>query len=273
MNWRSVADLHRVIAGNLHSLPRDVDAVVGVPRSGMLPATLVALARELPLADVESAAAGRWWGRKTTPAGPVRRVLLVDDSVRTGKSMARAVAILQAGLPEVQLATLAVFAAPWATGVDIELERVGVPRVFEWNLWRHTALRRIVTDLDGVLCPDPPAGVDDDGSRYAEWVEQVPPLHLPRLPVKAIITCRLERFRPQTERWLAEHRVRYGRLYMVDLPNGAERRRLKVHIPHKVAAYRDSGADLFVESSPKQAAGIAKATGRPVLCWQTRSMA
>jgi adenine/guanine phosphoribosyltransferase-like PRPP-binding protein len=53
MNYRSIADLNRVVATSLHLVPTDIDVVVGVPRSGMLPATLLALYLHLPLTDVE----------------------------------------------------------------------------------------------------------------------------------------------------------------------------------------------------------------------------
>ena len=48
MNYRSIADLNHTILKQLHMLPRDFDLVVGVPRSGMLPANLIALYLNLP---------------------------------------------------------------------------------------------------------------------------------------------------------------------------------------------------------------------------------
>lgn len=273
MNWRSLADLQAAVSAALPRLPRDVDAVVGIPRSGMLPATQIALALELPLADVRSAGWGRWWRRKTTPRVMPRRVLLVDDSALRGRTMANAVDALRLRLPGVDVARVAVFVAPGVAGVDIGLEVVDRPRVFEWNLWRHKHLGRVMTDLDGVLCVDPGEGDNDDGPAYERFLASAAPLCLPRLPVAAVVTSRLERYREQTRRWLDAHGVRYGALHMINLPTGAERRRRRVHVPHKAAVYQRSDALLFVESDPRQARAIARETGRPVLCWSTRRMA
>ena len=38
MHYRSISDMNDAIVRNLHRLPRDIDLVVGVPRSGILAA-------------------------------------------------------------------------------------------------------------------------------------------------------------------------------------------------------------------------------------------
>jgi adenine/guanine phosphoribosyltransferase-like PRPP-binding protein len=43
MHFRSISDLNNCIVASLIKVPRDVDLVVGVPRSGRLPATILAL--------------------------------------------------------------------------------------------------------------------------------------------------------------------------------------------------------------------------------------
>ena len=54
MQFKSVADLSDDIVRWLPRLPRDIDLVVGIPRSGMLPATLIALHMQKPLAAVKT---------------------------------------------------------------------------------------------------------------------------------------------------------------------------------------------------------------------------
>ncbi len=81
----------------------------------------------------------------------------------------------------------------------------------------------------------------------------------------AIVTGRLERFRPQTEAWLRRHGVEYGSLVM----NPGDRK----HAEFKADAYRSLGGALgFVESSRQQAAEIHERTGRPVLSVETWQM-
>ncbi|MGH9423649.1 MAG: phosphoribosyltransferase, partial [Thermoanaerobaculia bacterium] len=54
MNYRSINDLVLRVRELLPQVPRDVDLVVGIPRSGLLPATVIALALEKPVADLDS---------------------------------------------------------------------------------------------------------------------------------------------------------------------------------------------------------------------------
>ena len=49
MNYRSVADLNDDVIAGLPLIPADVELVVGIPRSGLLAGTLVALALNVPL--------------------------------------------------------------------------------------------------------------------------------------------------------------------------------------------------------------------------------
>ena len=53
MNYRSISDLNNVILQRLHILPRDFDLIVGVPRSGMMPANLLALYLNKPFTDIK----------------------------------------------------------------------------------------------------------------------------------------------------------------------------------------------------------------------------
>lgn len=54
MNYRSIKDLNETILRELHVIPRDIDLIVGVPRSGMMPANLMALYLNLPYTDIHS---------------------------------------------------------------------------------------------------------------------------------------------------------------------------------------------------------------------------
>lgn len=254
------------IRDGLPRVPRDIDAVVGVARSGMIPAAQIALARELPLADVETAARGDWWRRSTTHQGEPRHVLLVEDAVWKGRALATARERLSG---RYAVTTLAVYRDPNRdNGVDVSLAEIPMPRIMEWNIWRHNRLAHIAVDFDGVLCPDP---VVADGPEYERWLRTVEPLVVPALPIGHIITGRLERYRPQTEDWLGRHGIQYDRLTMLDGVTAQERRRRGLIVPHKIEHYStDENSWLYVESEPRQAQMIAQATCLPVLDWKNR---
>src|SRR3984957_19147 len=63
------------------------EAVVGIARGGLVPATMAACILALPLAMIgfERTAGSATW---ISPPPPARRVLLVDDGCSTGRTMA-----------------------------------------------------------------------------------------------------------------------------------------------------------------------------------------
>ncbi|MCJ2188392.1 phosphoribosyltransferase family protein [Novosphingobium beihaiensis] len=280
MYFRSIKDLYKDVWSNLHRLPRDIDLVVGIPRSGMLPATMIALARNLPLADIDAFAEGRILAsgstRRETEAGAggdFAHVLVIDDSCRTGESMREARAKLAALANPPRLT----FAAVYGTGEEVSdadfiFADVPEPRVFEWNVLHHPIVSRSCFDIDGVLCVDPRSEQNDDGAAYLEFLLTAEPLHLPRREIAMLVTSRLEKYRPQTEEWLVRHGIRYKELRMLDLPDAATRRRLGLHGSFKAEVYRESGCALFIESELLQARQIAKLSGKPALSLQGPEM-
>lgn len=272
MEFRTIADLERTIWKNLHRFPPDIQAVVGIPRSGLMAASIVALALNVPLADVEGYGGGRTFRSgstrpvRTVRGGAVPKVLLVDDSVRTGDSMRAARAQLALARPDIEIITCAVYASPDATHeVDLPLESVATPRLFQWNAMHHSLIGNACLDMDGVLCLDPTTTDNDDGPLYEAFLAQVRPLHLPTQRIGAIVTSRLERYRPLTEQWLERHGLVYDKLVMLDLPDAATRQRLGIHARFKAEYYRNSDATLFIESERQQATDISQISGKPAL--------
>ena len=117
-------------------------------------------------------------------------------------------------------------------------------------------------DFDGLLCEDCPADVANDPQRYAEFLDTTRPIAWPRRePLAAIITARLEEDRKPTEAWLAKWGIRARRLIMA--------RNMHAHrhpASFKAAEYGKRGADLYLESDPRQAAEIASLTTKRVIC-------
>lgn len=274
LNVRSVCDLNRAIMENIHRLDRrQFDVVVGIPRSGMLPATILATQLQLPLADVESFARGIVYERSGRPVMAKTRVLLVDDTVNHGTAMARAVATIQGRASAIT--RFCVF-GPYRgiEGlVDIFCETVQGPRAFEWNIAKHRRLARWGFDMDGVLCRDPEKSENDDGPRYLKFMRKAEPLFLPKRPIGHIVTCRLERYRNETEDWLRRHYVSFERLHMMPYNSKAERMAAGNRGGWKAGIVKQLGVEMFVESCPKQASIIARETGVPVWCTRTQALA
>lgn len=283
MHYRSYADLAGLVARSLHRIPRSVDLVVGIPRSGLLPASMIALGLNRPMADLTGFMAGRTLGNGITRTVPgsgltrFRHALIVDDSIRSGETLRQVRArIEQNGSPAETVTFLAAYATKEAVAaghMDMHLEVCPTPRAFEWNVMHHIVMEAACLDIDGVLCRDPTPAENDDGERYTRFLLEVEPLHLPTRPVRRLVTSRLEKYRAQTEDWLRRNGVQYGTLDMLDLPDAATRRRLRPHARFKAEVYRkDAGAKLFVESCGHQAPEVARLSGKPVLCIETQTL-
>jgi hypothetical protein len=266
-DFRSMADLARVVSANLWRLPAAARLVVAVPESGRVPAALIALSTGRRMADLD-----RLLAEPAAPAGPV---LLVDDAVATGATMRAARAALAARFPGLAVTRVAAFVRAGAEdAVDIGFAAAPEGALFEWSLFRAPVLAKTCLDMDGILCGDCPAAADDDGAAYRAFLLDTPPQVVPRGRLRRIVTARLEKYRAETEDWLARHGVLYDELAMLDLPSEAERRRLRPQARFKAEVYRaDPATVLFVESESWQARAIARAVpGKAVFDYEAHAL-
>ena len=280
MNFGSYAELARDIPLWSVRLPQDFDAIVGIPRSGVMVAHLLALHRNCMVGELHSFVArpghvsptgGR--GKKYRRYGTPRKILIVDDCCNTGGSIGRAKKLLAPIANRFDISYGAVYATIRSTKyADYYLKTVEHPRCWEWNLFHCAVMRSSCVDIDGLLCPDPTGAQNDDGPKYIDFMANTKPLHRPTVEIAQLVTSRLERFRPQTEAWLKKQEIPYRNLVMAQYATGAERRKAGRHARDKAEAYMETNARLFIESNTKQAQGIFKVSGKPVLCSETMKM-
>ena len=265
MNYRSFADMNNDIVRNLAKFPHDVDLIVGIPRSGMLPANLLALYLNKPYTSVEQLCKGVIYanGEREIDRAAIRKILVIDDSIASGTQMNKARERLKAF--DVEKVFAAVYAKKSATcNVDVYCDIVNQPRVFQWNIFNTQRVENAMFDLDGVLCTDP--AVDDDGELYIAEITNAMPLYIPKYTIDTIITCRLEKYRAITEEWLRAHNVTYNNLIMLPFNSKRERLRWGRHGEWKGEYYQSRSNDLFYESSLVQAKKIKAIANKPVFC-------
>jgi hypothetical protein len=269
LSVRSVADLDRTIIANLHRIDRSTfDVVVGIPRSGMLPATLIATYLQKPLTDVEGYVRGSASGRSGVLQKAGERVLLVDDSVNKGRAMRTAAGRVLTRASEVtRLAVFGPYQVPAEDVCDMYFEIVEGPRCFQWNMAKHIRLDRWCFDFDGVLCRDPTREENE------KFIDSAEPLFMPTRPIGFIVTARLEKYRKHTEAWLHRQGIRFQGLHMMPYATKAERMAAGGRGQWKAEIFRRIGSEFFIESDPKQAGIIARLSGRPVWCVRTQSLA
>ncbi len=197
----SFAQLSDAIRSRLYEIPADVDLIVGIPRSGMVPAYQIGLFLNRLVCDIENFIADgtishghtRKLGIALTSLRQAQHILLVDDSIASGGSMQKALARVRESGYTGRVSTCAAIVAPsHKHSVDVSFITMPQPRLFEWNAFHHACVENACFDLDGVLCVDPTAHDNDDGPRYEKFLANARPLFRPTLRLGHIVSARLE---------------------------------------------------------------------------------
>jgi uncharacterized HAD superfamily protein len=256
--------------------------VVGIPRSGLLAANLLSLVSNIPLTDLDSLLQGRVYSSGTSTKrtarldrglGDMRRILVLDDSIKSGDAIRRARDQIAVAGVHAEIIFAAVYGLEAShPEVDLIFEQVKNPRIFQWNFMHHIVLEQACVDIDGVLCLDPTEQENDDGEAYCRFLSEAVPLYTTSRRISWLVTSRLEKYRDLTEAWLKRQGIEYGELVMLNLPSKEERQRQGVHGSFKADFYRRSKSTLFIESEEGQAETIAKLSGKPVLCVETHQI-
>jgi len=284
MDYRSLDDLSRTILKNRHKVPQDVDLIVGIPRSGVFAANIMGLALNVPVTDldgfVQNTALSLTY-RIEMPSAlayprEAKHVLLVDDTIHSGKSMDHARELLIKAQVDQKITTCAVFANPKPkslTRINIFFDALPSPAVLEWNVMHRDKLEQFCVDIDGVLCRNPTRQEDDDGTEYQHFLENATPLTIPTYKVGYLVTSRLEKYRKDTEAWLQRYNVAYNELIMLDLPDKATRVNMNASPRFKASVYKGlPHSDLFIESERKEAHIISRLSGKAVLCYSSQTL-
>lgn len=244
----------------MRMLPINTSAIIGVARSGLAPATEIAMMLHLPLYVLDQEGrtireAGHGW--RLTEARPLTGPwVAVDDSFASGRSKAMGMEII-ANSPitrgkEIKWAV--VYTNPESSQQpDYAAVSCHAWHLFEWNFSNSGYVKESAWDIDGAIFTEGPekAGL---------------PLLLPRRgKVPLIVTGRLESQRQGTEDQLRNAGIVWDRLEM--FPGSlADRDQPMAISRHKANHYLSSECKWFVESCPIQAREIAGLTGKVVIC-------
>lgn len=281
MKYITYSDMAATIRRNIWKVPYDVDLIVGIPRSGMIAALMIAELTNRRVADIDTFIAGHTMdngGRgKNIPNNPIKKVLVVDDTVYAGSAISKA----RKKLSPLSSQYTIIYGCVFAEGehsrnlVDMFFEYNYDPKetlyLYEWNIMSHYEHKAqlIMFDLDGVLCKEPPS--DKDTKAYEEYLPNAIPMIVPATKIGGICTYRLEKYRQVTEQWLERYNIRYGSLKMI---NATYEERRKINSSSYKAEWyaRSEWAQLFIESDPFQAPVIGRLSKKPVYCYDNNIM-
>lgn len=277
-NYRDYNYINALIFNNLYRIPIDIDAVIGIPRSGMLTATIIAEFRSLPMTDIFSFVSGvettfinsEGSLSKQFRKDNIRHILLVDDTVGTGKTLENAVNLIKSKFDHMDITTFCVFTEPISKEkVDIYCEAM------EYQFMPYSILKRAMpyacVDMDGVLTEEVPYEYDTDDNRYVKFLRNQKPVFIPETKIGTIVTGRLSKYGDITKEWLDRHGIEYGNIIMLDLPSKSRRDEINVG-EFKGYVYSKSNSELFIESNLYEARMIKQFSKKPVYCTQICNM-
>lgn len=256
-------------------LPSDFDIVIGVPKSGLIIAAVIATEMDIPVGTLENLFSGKVYegsNGKGSHNGlrslnSYKKILVVDDTICSGTQLKKIKKQVESNKkPGVVVKYGALYIDCGQNKVDMVdyyyriLYSRNFDRRFEWNLVKSDIWTYSCSDLDGVLCYNPDPRIADSSDEYYNFLLSAKPFLIPKRTILTIVTGRNERFRRETEKWLKDHNVKYKHLIMSPYSDHSQDKILKSQI------YAFSPARLFIESSSEQARFISRETDKPVFC-------
>ncbi len=287
MKFITLSEMNNIIRDNFYKIPHDVDFILGVPRSGVIPANIIAELLNVPAVDVESFIGG------AKPCGGDRvkeikhtnlkkKVLVVDDTCFSGKSMLNTKNKLKSLNGMYDFIYLCIFLEGNSESiVDLYLEDVRKYTdnytkivLYEWNIFHHYDFitTKCMYDIDGVLCVDPPDERNEEA--YLNYIENAIPLFIPTNTIGCIVTYRLIKNKDITLNWLKKNNVKYNSVLMFNAQSWEERNSKGISPgKYKGDLYKlNEWAELFIESDDDQAREIFNITNKPVYCVKTNKL-
>ena len=245
--------------------PTNYDIIIGIPRSGLLVANVIALKLGKPVTTPELFTQNQHWQSKLiNKKERYTTVLLIDDSATSGKAMVESFQLLKSYNKDLVITKAALIVTEQSKeAVDLYYKIIPHPRIFEWNLL-HAKKGKVASDLDGVICENCPAGIDSNEQLYVEWLKNARPYLIPSFEIDVIVSNRLEKYRSETETWLSNHGVQYKELILWNIKSKQDRK--GQHAVHKIEVLLKIKPEFFWESSFWEAKQIWESTSIPTLC-------
>ena len=211
---------------------REFDYVFGIPRNGLTVAAMYSGITGIPMLTDED---------KIATSG---RVLILDDSWGNGGTMEKYTE--RHGTEGISYGV--VYGRSRTPKYIHQARAIDSGRLMEWEMFTS---KRVSYDIDGLICPDVPKGVN-----YAHYLATAPLMYAPGVPIPCLITARHEKYRKITEDWLKRHGIEYGKLIMSQRASRADRKANTARDNAKACI--DNDVPVIIESSDSAAAAISR---------------
>lgn len=141
-----------------------------------------------------------------------------------------------------------------------------------YNILNNQLSSNMLYDLDGLMCVDPPDDINTEA--YENYLRDPKPLYIPITtedkPID-ICTYRLAKYEKDTRSFLKHYNINVGKLIMFQAGT-REVRNLTSSSYYKAQHYKDNKYMLFIESNDNEAQQICMYSHKPVYCYTTGRM-
>lgn len=263
MNYKGFGDMRDIIRKNISFLQiKNFDLIVGIPRSGMIPAFIIANYLNKECCDLETFINKCQLNNNTkTKTVDVQKVLLVDDSIASGESLAKSLKQIPSN-KHYKVTTLCIYSTEKERNdVDLFLEHIPGLGIFEWNILHSFMVKNSCVNMEGVLCEEPTDKQINIKGSYLEYINIAKVVNRPTGKISYIITERPEKYRSETEEWLYNHSIKYDKLIM------------GINGSYELAkVFKKSGKLILFEKNYIKAKKIHSITKRAVFCTETNEL-
>jgi len=266
MNFISYKQLNEWSLELIKQIPNKYDLIVGIPRSGLAFASMVATKFGKPLTVPDS----YWMWKSPLPNPGINNILICDDAISSGNQMNIAINMMKIKYPGANIETAVVIKHEQSV-VNYFHSLICDPKMFEWNI-AHVKQGRLACDIDGVLCPDLPVGFEEEEhpKEYESHINNAIPQFVPQYVIDVVVSCRVERWRKDTEVWLQKSGIKYEQLKLWNINNPSDRN--GKWSDYKIKQISKVSVNYVFESNWEQSNEINKILGIPVLCFENMVM-
>lgn len=278
MIYTTYAELAEDIKNNLWKVPRDIDGIIAIERSGIIPATMISKYCNIRMttyysfvnSDNIKDCFSKGMGSFAKESKNSNKYLVVDDTICSGRQMRETINRLKQVHPEFDYITLVVYKDISNSKLfDIDIffkERNSNLILSEWSFCSNTLPVNTLFDFDGVFVVDPPC--DDNIEEYKRYLKSPnPKLNIViannRTPIN-ICSYRIKKYYKETLDFLVKYGYKPGNIYMYNADTIEERNKVPSYV-YKASVYKNPSYQLFVESNDYEAQMIARLTGKPVI--------
>ena len=259
MSFKSYEIISNYIFNNLYKIPENIDLVVGIDRSGMIIALMIANYLHKKVVSFDEFIDDNF------NIDNIKNVLITDDIISKGIAITQTKNKIKLSdkLNSLNIKFLAVYSC--TQDVKVSDVVMGYNNTwFQFCLFYNGSMSNVsMYQIQGNLCRKPTQEEMQNEEKYLDYINNVKPYQRPNARnYSCIITNRPEKYRKQTQEWLKKYNYRYNKLIMIP-------QNISDKIKYKGQIYKNSSEKLYISNDEKQSIEINKISNKQVLCTQT----